>query len=91
MGFTGMDAAVIERISRDLQRCSTRITGVVTNVDSVVNQTQENWLGQDAKQFATDWHSDRSTLSNLASSLASLSRTAGAQAAEQRRASGGPR
>ncbi len=88
MGYSGMNAAVVERVSRDLHTCSMRLNTIVSTVDSIVTRTQEAWIGADARRFATDWHADRSTLSGLSGSLDSLARKANAEAAEQRRTSG---
>ena len=87
MAYTGMNAAVVERIARDLQTCATRLTTAVNGVDSIVTRTQTYWVGADATKFASQWRTDRTTLTSLSSSISSLSRTASNQAAEQRRIS----
>jgi len=87
MGYSGMNAAVVERVSRDLHACSGRIDSAVRSVDSIIARAQQAWVGADATRFASGWHADRSSLSSLSGALESLSRTASNQAAAQRRAS----
>lgn len=89
MAYSGMNAAAVEKVARDLSTCSGRIDAVLSSVDSVVARTQSAWVGVDASRFASNWHSNRSSLSAVSNSLKSLSRSAYNQASAQRKASNG--
>jgi len=83
MGFSGMDAAVIEAVSRDLTGYSHDVNEIVGSVDTIVGRTSTAWVGDDSTRFTNDWHSHRSMLSSLSDALQHLARTAHEQAAEQ--------
>jgi len=87
MGFSGMNPAAIESVARELVSCSSRINGVRGAVDSIVQRTQANWVGQDASHFAADWQSNRSSLTTISQAMQDLSNRAKNQANAQRKAS----
>ncbi|MDR2895275.1 MAG: WXG100 family type VII secretion target [Propionibacteriaceae bacterium] len=88
MGYSGMNAAIIDRVASDLIRCGNQLGDVSNQVDAIVARTQEAWSGDDARRFASDWQGDRGNLAGLSSALDALARQARSEARAQRLTSG---
>lgn len=85
----GMNPAVVEQISRELDAEAARIEGVLADVRSQVNNATGAWDGRDATRFENSWNSDHQpALRAAVEMMRQMARCAASNAAEQRRISG---
>ncbi len=87
--FLGMNPDVVEQIGRDLKGQASQIAGVISKVNSLVAQAQNEWKGKDATDFAGWWNNEhRPRLTELQRKLEGLGQSAQNNATEQRNVSG---
>jgi len=85
----GMNVEAVRGIAGKLDNQAAAIHQTVSQVDSAVNQSQQDWFGKDAKQFADAWqHHYRKSLCDLENSLRELARSARQNADQQEHVSG---
>lgn len=87
--FIGMNPDVVEQIARDLKGQAAQIGAIINKVNSLVSQSQTEWKGKDATDFAGWWNNQhRPHLSDLQQKLDGLGTAAQNNASEQRNVSG---
>jgi WXG100 family type VII secretion target len=85
----GMNVDAIEQLSRDLKGQAHQIEAVISSVDRLVNQSQNEWKGKDATDFASWWNTQhRPALKDLQGKLDGLGTSAHNNAVEQKNVSG---
>jgi len=90
MPFDGMNVDSIRKIGEDLKKQATALEAVRGQVDRLVDSSQQNWGGKDARDFAGWWRNEhRPRLEQLRQLLDGLGTSAKNNADEQERASNG--
>lgn len=85
----GMNIEAVKRISRDLKGQAAEIEKVISQVDRLVRESESNWSGKDARDFAGWWRDQhRRGLVDLKGKLEGLGQAAANNADEQQRISG---
>lgn len=85
----GMNVDRVEQIGRDLKTQAGQIGQIISKVNSLVSQSQSEWKGKDAADFANWWNNQhRPALSDLQHKLEGLGTSALNNASEQRNVSG---
>lgn len=85
----GMNVDVVEQIARDLKAQAAQIAQIISKVNSLVVQSQNEWKGKDATDFAGWWNNQhRPALTDLQHKLEGLGQSAQNNASEQRNVSG---
>ena len=84
MAVTGMDVGEVKKLSTLLHNKANEIQGVLTQLNSQINNSQHIWVGNDANQFRNDWaHTHvnqlRAVINGLADASTKASRNAQAQ------------
>lgn len=88
MAFYGSDVQQLKKLSQSLSAGASQLSGKTRELDSLIDQSQSTWLGQDAKQFAAEWRGQlRSLIVNASRDLEEASRKALQNADEQSSAS----
>lgn len=85
----GMDTERIRAVSQALTLQAGKVVDATTTGTTLAGTLAENWLGNDAEQFATQWQDATRLLQNAQTSLETYGRAAGVQADQQTGASGG--
>lgn len=85
----GMNVDAVKRIGKDLRGQANEIEKVIAQVDRLVRESETNWSGKDARDFAGWWRDQhRRGLMDLKAKLEGLGQSADNNAEEQRRISG---
>jgi len=85
----GMNVDRVEQIGRDLKTQAGQLSQIVTKVNSLVTQSQAEWKGKDATDFANEWNNQhRAALTDLQHKLEALGGSAQKNATDQRTVSG---
>lgn len=89
MARLGMDVGVVEGVGRQLKQQGQVVRSIVRTVDVQVNDASQNWWGNRAQVFASEWRGvHRPALTRLADAIEGLGQSALNNVAEQRSASG---
>lgn len=90
MSFDGMNVEAVRRIGGDLAKQANALGNIRAAVDRLVDLSQQNWGGKDARDFAGWWRNQhRSQLESLKTLIEGLATSARNNADEQERASQG--
>lgn len=82
--FKGMDTGAVRAIAGQLKTASSNIQTLMSQVDTIVNNSQGQWHGSDQQQFVNDWtHTHRVNFRNAMNALLALSQKAMQNAAKQ--------
>lgn len=85
----GMNVDAVEGLGRQLKSKSGEIDALVNGINSLVEQLQQQWRGQDATTFKGWWDSEhRPALQKLGQAIDGLGQAALNNANEQRQVSG---
>lgn len=85
----GMNIEAVKRIGRDLKGQANEIEKVIAQVDRLVRESETNWSGKDARDFAGWWRDQhRRGLVELKGKLEGLGQAANNNATEQEQVSG---
>lgn len=85
----GMNIEAVKKIGNDLKGQAGAIQAVIAKVDGLVNDSQQNWSGKDARDFAGWWRDQhRRNLVELKGRLEGLGQAALNNAQEQQNISG---
>jgi len=83
-----MDADTVEAVGRQLTAKGQSLTAMVRTIDGLINSANAHWWGQGERQFVDQWRNvHRKALLRAAQAVEGLGRSAGNNAAEQRRKS----
>lgn len=80
----GMNIAEVERIGGQLTKKAGDIQTVISNVDTLLSQALQYWVGPDSKKFDALWKSHRPKMLALKNDLDDLAQKAKKNAASQR-------
>ena len=85
----GMNVNDVEDLGHKLQNnYSAQITQCMTQIEQLVNNTNNTWVGKDANDFRSWWPAKRSALKAIAADLHGFGQSALNNASEQKSASG---
>ena len=88
MAFEGMDPDQIESLGRRLQGEANSLHSIMQQLDGLVNNMSQNWLGADSTRFQASYQQQyRTQLVHASEQLANLGSVALRNAGEQRAAS----
>lgn len=86
----GMNVGEVEALGHKLQKTyAAQIDQFMTQIETLVNNTNGTWVGKDANDFRSWWPAKRSALKAIATDLHGFGQSALNNASEQRTASGG--
>ena len=89
-GWEGMNVDVVENQARQLQHLAEQTKSLITKVDGEIARLAENWHGDDAKKFQTEWEGQhKASLTQSAQILDQMGQSAQQQASQQRQTSAG--
>jgi uncharacterized protein YukE len=85
----GMNVAEVEKLGKQLQDVySAEISRFMTQIEKLVNHTNETWVGKDANDFRSWWPAKRNALKAIADDLHGFGQSALNNASDQKTASG---
>jgi uncharacterized protein YukE len=88
MSQLGMNADVVEQLGHQLKQQAADIAGIVTHINGLVGNMEQNWWGPDAQTFCNNWWPQhRTELTNVQHNVDGLGQSALNNATEQRNVS----
>ena len=86
----GMNVGAVEDLGHKLQNTyAAQINQFMSQIEHLVNNTSNTWVGKDANDFRSWWPAKRNALKAIATDLNGFGQSALNNASEQRTASGG--
>jgi WXG100 family type VII secretion target len=88
MAFEGMDVDQVTSILTRLHSLDTQLTSVIQGMNQEISALESAWQGPDAKQFAAQWPSHQTALTQAANALQDIITHTQANLSQQQQTSG---